>query len=239
MIKFYLGEDTHRSRKALREEVDALRKESPYSLYVRFDETSFDAANVRDALSGGGMFNPWNIIIFEDISEHEEGESFYENILPEFLDTEHRIYVEEKKLTKKILEKFKDRATILEFNTPKKRENTQNNFAIADAIGAKDKKNVWVEFEKARRGERAMEELHGTIFWAFKSIYICKTMEREEAIASGMKDFTFRTYKNYAKNYLAEDLEKKLTQLKEIYHDARRSGGGELDILLERFLLSI
>ena len=239
MIKFYLGEDTHHSRKVLREDVDAARRESPYSLYVRFDESSFDIANVRDALSGGGMFNPWNILIFEDILEHEEGEFFYESILPEFVDTEHHIYIQEKKLAKKILEKFKDRAIILEFSAPKKKEIPQNNFAIADAIGVKDKKNIWVEFEKARRAGRVMEELHGTIFWAFKSIYICKTMEKEEALATGMKDFTFRTYKNYAKNYLVDDLEKKLTQLKEMYHDAHRSGGGDLDILLERFLLSI
>lgn len=238
MIKFYIGEDTYSARKSLRKEVEAVRKESPYSLYVRFDETSFDPRNVHDAFSGGGMFNPWNILIFEDISEHEDGDSFYENTLPQFIDTEHRVYIREKKLTKKILEKFKDKAAILEFIPSKKKEIVQNNFAIADAIGAKDKKNIWVEFEKARRSGRAIEELHGTIFWAFKSLYICRTMEKEEALASGMKEYTFRTYKNYSKNYLVHDLERILTKMKEMYHDAHR-GGGDLGIALERLLLSL
>src|SRR3989339_409942 len=239
MIKFYIGEDTHSARKSLREEVENIRKESPYSLYLRFDETSFDADGVRDAFSGGGMFNPWNILIFEDISEHEDAELFYGGILPEFIDTEHHVYIQEKKLSKKILEKFNDKAIILEFSTPKKKEILPNNFAIADAIGIKDKKNIWVEFEKARRGGRAMEELHGTIFWAFKSLYMCSTMEKEDALASGMKDYTFRTYKNYSKNYLAHELEGKLTQLKEIYHESRRAGGVDLEIALERFLLGL
>lgn len=238
MIKFYLGEDSHGARKALREQVDLARRESPYSLYVRFDETSFDAGNIRDAFSGGGMFNPWNILIFEDILDNEEGVSFYEKILPQYIDTEHHVYVREKKLTKKILEKFNNKATILEFAAPKKKEAVENNFAIADAIGMKDKKNIWVEFEKARRGGRAMEELHGTIFWAFKSLYICRTLERDDAIASGMKEFTFRTYKNYSKNYLTHDLEKIMTQMKEMYHDAHR-GEGDLGIELERLLLTL
>lgn len=238
MIKFYIGEDTYGARKSLREEVALARKESPYSLYVRFDETSYDVGNVRDAFSGGGMFNPWNILIFEDISLHEDGDSFYENVLPQFIDTEHRVYILEKKLTKKILEKLNNKATILEFTPPKKKEIAQNNFAIADAIGAKDKKNIWVEFEKARRSGRAMEELHGTIFWAFKSVYICKTMEKEVALASGMKEYTFRTYKNYSKNYLVSDLDHVLTELKEMYHDAHR-GDGDLGIALERMLLNL
>lgn len=238
MIKFYVGEDTYNARKLLREEVELARKESPYALYVRFDETSFDPESVHDAFSGGGMFNPWNILIFEDISEHADGESFYENLLPQFIGTEHRVYILEKKLTKKILEKFKDKAIISEFTPPKKREIAQNNFAIADAIGAKDKKNIWVEFEKARRSGRATEELHGTIFWAFKSLYICGTMQKEEALASGVKEYTFRTYKNYSKNYLVNDLKKILTQLKEMYHDAHR-GEGDLGLALERMLLSL
>mgnify|MGYP001566822422 CR=1 FL=1 len=238
MIKFYIGEDTQNARKSLRKEVELARKESPYSLYVRFDETSYDSGNALDAFSGGGMFNPWNILIFEDISEHEDGESFYESILPQFIDTEHRVFIQEKKLNKKIFDKFKDKATILDFAPPKKKEIIQNNFAIADAIGAKDKKNIWVEFEKARRSGRAMEEVHGTIFWAFKSLYICRTMEREEALASGMKEYTFRTYKNYSKNYLVDDLKRILTELKEMYHDAHR-GDGDLGLALERMLLGL
>lgn len=238
MIKFYIGDDTHRARKAIRDETELARKESPYSLYSRFDETSFDLARAREALSGGGMFSEWNILIFEDILAHEDGATFFEDILPHFVDTEHHVYVQEKKLLKKILEKYNNRATVLEFNAPKKVEVAQNDFAIANAIGAKDKKNIWVEFEKLRRSGREMEEVHGMIMWAFKSLYICRTMEKEDALASGMKEYPFRIYKNYSKNYLTQDLEKKLTELKEIYHDAHRKNG-DLGIALERFLLGL
>ncbi len=83
-----------------------------------------------------------------------------------------------------------------------------------------------------------MEEVHGTITWAVKSMYIASTQTKEDALATGMKDYTYRTYKNYAGNYSAPTLTKMLAQLKDMYHEAHR-GGVELEIALEQFLLNL
>lgn len=238
MIRFFIGEDSYGARNAMREAIASVRKESPNALETHHDDTSFDPIIAREALSGGGMFGVGNIIIFDGIFEHAEGCFFYEKVLPDFFDTEHHVFIRESALDKKILEKLKKKAIISEFVPLKKPEIRSNNFAIADAIGAKDKKNIWVEFEKARRSGRAMEELHGTIFWAFKSMYICATKKKEEAIASGMKEYSYRTYFNYAKNFLIPEIEDKLAQLKEMYHAAHR-GEEELDVLIEKFLLKL
>jgi hypothetical protein len=83
-----------------------------------------------------------------------------------------------------------------------------------------------------------LEMVHGTVFWAWKSMYLCLTLPKEEVIKTGMKDFTYRNYSRFAQNYSTKELEDRLRELKEMYHRAHR-GEGDFEVLLERFILNI
>ncbi len=235
MIQVFTGEDTQKARKTARAAFGALCEENPGASIARFDDVSFDIALATDAFTSENLFGGGNILYFDGILDHPEGESFYRTTLKE---TEHLAIIRETALPKDLLAFFERIAEIKEFSLVKKVEKRENSFAIADAVGARDKKRAWVEFEKVRRRGAAMEEVHGTIFWAFKSMYIALTLSKEEALASGMKPFTYQNYYSFAKKYLTPELEERLGELKEMYHKAHR-GEGDLDVALEQFLLRL
>ena len=239
MFTFFVGEDTQKAKKALRKELDAAKEANPNALVSRFDDVNFDAEKIREALGAVSLFGGGgNIIALDGLSADEEGKIFLEEELFKFADTENNVFVREEVIPKAFIAKFGKAGKVHEFLLAKKFIAKTNNFVIADALLRKDKRGAWVEFEKSRRrGDRA-EEVHGTIFWAVKTLYMCATKPKAEALAFGMKEFTYRKYLEGAKHFLVRDLEEKLGELKEMYHRAHR-GEGELDVFLEQFLLRL
>jgi len=235
MIRAYIGADTQKAREAMRAAVEHELAQNGDVLVSRFNDVAFDAALAGEALSAQNLFGGGNIVVFEALLDHPDGEVFYRTMLTQ---TQNSVFLRETTGSKDFLAFLKSIAEVSEFAPVKKFKKPENSFAITDAIGARDKKAAWVEFEKVRRQGAAMEEVHGTIFWAVKSMYIAATATKEEAIATGMKEFTYRTYLNFAKKYLVSELKEKLGELKEMYHRAHR-GEGELDVALESFLLKL
>ena len=108
---------------------------------------------------------------------------------------------------------------------------------IADAIAARDKKTAWVEFVRAKSRGAAAEEIHGTIFWATKLLYLCAHCDKDEAIKAGVSPYNYQRYLTNSKKYLGHELEDRLRELKDMYHKAHH-GEGDLDTLLEQYFLN-
>ena len=124
-----------------------------------------------------------------------------------------------------------------EYTPVKKFEKRVDSFAVVNALARRDKKASWVEFEKVRKLGSAMEEVHGTVFWGFKTMLLATLLDKQTAMRAGVKEPSYRTYSMLAKNYSAAELKDKMTNLKEIYHKGHRGEGG-LEELLEEFILN-
>ncbi len=235
MIQLFIGEDTQKARNEARESFEESKVENPDALITRFNDVNFDNDLARDAFISENLFGGANLLYFDGILDHPEGESFYRTVIKA---TDHVVVIRENELPKDLLLFFQRISAIKEYPIVKQTKKPENSFVIADAVGARDKKRAWVEFEKLRRHGFAMEEVHGTIFWAFKSMHLALILPKPEALAAGMKDFTYRNYYTYAKKYLKKELEDKLRELKDIYHTGHR-GEGELEIHLEQFILKL
>ncbi len=235
-VHIFLGEDTKRSRDALRRTVDDAKKKDLNVLVSRFDDVSFDSILLREALTSQSLFGGGNIIIIDSILDHAGGEEFYQG-LQDFHGTTNFVFIRETAPGKEVRAFFKKIGIIQEFPFAKVIEK-KNNFAIADAVATRDKRSAWVEFAKLKRQGAVMEEVHGMIFWAVKALYLSATQTREEAIKAGMKEFTYRTYQPRAKNFLVRELEEKLGELKDMYHAAHQ-GDTDLGLFLEQFLLKL
>jgi DNA polymerase III delta subunit len=111
-----------------------------------------------------------------------------------------------------------------------------NIFALTDAVGARDKKNSWVLYQKALASGMAAEEIFWKIVWIVKSMMIAsKTKDYSE---TDMKEFPYKKAKGYAKNFSKVELENLSETLVVGYHNARR-GIGEVDLVIERILLGL
>lgn len=235
-IRIFLGDDTKRSREALRHVLDEAKAKDPNALVSRFDDASFDPAFLHEALLNQSIFGGGNIVVIDGILDHELGAEFYRETTG-LKDTMNSVFIRETAPSKEIKDLLKQIGEIEEFPLRKIIEK-KNNFALADAIAMRDKRSAWVEFTKSQRAGAAMEEVHGMVFWAIKALYLCATQTKEEATKAGVKEYTYRTYQPRAKNFLAHELEENLAELKGMYHRAHQ-GDADLGIFLEQFLLKL
>jgi hypothetical protein len=119
-------------------------------------------------------------------------------------ESPHTFIFEEEKLLKGPTSTLtKAGATIVESKVPKK-EYRFDQFGVASALGARDRKALWLSLVAALRAGEKAEALGGLLAWK----------------ARQMQDAT---------------LSRKLTFL---YHDSHR-GAGDLELLLERFALTL
>jgi hypothetical protein len=235
-IHILLGDDTVRARAVLMRSVEEEKAKDPMVLVSRFDDLSFDAALLAEALQQQSIFGGRGIVVIDGILDHEDGEEFYrqKSILQ---DSPHAVFIRETAPKKEIVALFKEIGTVEEFPLRKIIEKNTD-FAIADAVAMRDKRAAWVELVKQQRAGASMEEVHGKIFWAVKTLYLCATQTKEEVLKAGVKDFTYRNYQPRSKNFLVHELEEKLGELKHVYHRAHQ-GDAELGLFLEQFLLKL
>ena len=89
-------------------------------------------------------------------------------------------------------------------------------FSLANALGKRDKKGLWVLYQKAKLNNIADEQIHGILFWKVKSMIL--------SAGRGA--------------YSQDELKKLSNSLVNLYHDTRR-GVHEMDSAMERFILGI
>ena len=119
----------------------------------------------------------------------------------------------------------------------KEREYAYSPFAIQDAVGERNVKKVWIEYIKLRlSGIEAEDLIHKIISKVRDMVAISQGATKEDL---GIKDYPFSKSKKDLKNWKIEDLKNFYRVLVEIYHRSRMESGNELDVALEKLLLSI
>jgi len=240
MSALYYGTDTEILLNKVAEELERFQRKYPNGRIVRFDSENFSPSSVLTEICGGGLFALPNLIILDRISLHEEGKDFYKEHHESIAGSMHTIVVREDKIDKPTvvkLEKSGITPHYFELQEKKAREEFTI-FDVAMAFGARDKKRLWVAFDTAKRKGSLAEEIHGTIFWAVKTMLITALVTPKEAGEIGVKEYSYRTYKAFTKNYSITELRQILSDLKEMYHEGHE-GGRDLEVLLERYILSV
>jgi len=111
-----------------------------------------------------------------------------------------------------------------------------NIFALTDALGARNKKEAWIIYQKALAAGLSADEIFFKLFWQVKSMLIAgRTKNAEEA---DMKTFPYNKAKSFLKNFELGELEKLSEDLVTGYYRARR-GDGEITTLIEKILLKL
>jgi hypothetical protein len=110
-------------------------------------------------------------------------------------------------------------------------------FALQDAIGEKNVKKAWIEYEKLRLADIEAEELVHKIVAKIRDMASIAVGATKEDL--GLKDYPFSKSKRDLKNWKVEDLKNFYTKLVTLYHQSRMTGGEELDVAIEKILLSL
>lgn len=109
-------------------------------------------------------------------------------------------------------------------------------FALQDAIGERNVKKMWLEYEKLRfAGIEAEDIIHKIVSKVRDMSAISQGASKEDL---GIKDYPFSKSKKDLKNWTSADLQDFYSKLVEIYHRSRM-GGDNLDIAIEKTFLNI
>lgn len=225
-------------RKAKKDELlSTLKKKRPDAEVFTLESEDLEPQVLDELLGSQGLFESKNIILGKDLFAETEVRTIVQARLEALADSPNVFLFEEGKLQAATVKKVKKHAeSVFGFEKAMKSEEGQNRFAFADALGRKNKKDLWVEYQKALyEGSRA-EELHGLLFWQVKSMILAKEAKSPEE--AGMKPFPYKKSKQFANNFNEGDLENFSKELVALYHDAHR-GYFRLKDGLEKWILDL
>ena len=236
MFYFFHGSDFDKVRAKAQDILNALKKKRPEAEIVNLDADSWSEGDWERLCRSQGLFDRKYIVVAKGLGERGEIREFMESRVADLKSSENAFLLIDRSLDEgyaKALTVGAEKAFAFESKTVVRPR--FNVFDLADAFGKKDKKGLWVLFQKALKAGVESEQIHGTLFWQVKNMALA--MECTDAKEAGMKDFPFMKAKKYAVNFSEEEIKKFALKLVSVYHDAR-SGGPELEIGLEKWILS-
>lgn len=177
-----------------------------------------------------GLFGDKELYVIHDLARNLE----LKNILSDFGESENIIIFSEETVTKPIIGVFeKNEATIKDFGKEVKvKERSLPVFNLADELGKRDKKNLWLLFQELVT-EVSPEEIHGILFWQIKNMMLVKTSKENP----GLAPFVYTKSKTYANNYSEQELKDLSKRFTHIFHS--RDSYSTLDIEIEKIILSL
>ena len=219
MIYLLHGTDVIKSRKKLHALLDSMFVKKPDASFVRVEAGEFDENRLEEFVGGQGLFTNKYIIVFDNLFSDKNTKDTLLKSLKKISESPNIFIFLEEKLNKAELNTFdKDAEKVQSFQlgSPASKLDKFDIFSLANALGRRDKKNLWVLYQKAKMNNIADEQIHGILFWKIKSLIL--------SARGGV--------------YSQTELKKLSNLLVSVYHDTRK-GIHEMDNAMERFILGI
>lgn len=182
MIYLFSGDDTKNKHESYEKFIKALPVQAgiPTGVDVFFiGKNDFSPMEVESFYSGAGLFFTKCVVVFTNIFEKEETLDFILEKLELIQESKNDFVFLESKLNKPILEAFKKvEAKMFTFELPKEKTEKFDNFLLANALGKRDKLNLWIYFRQAVDLGVGMEELVGVLFWKVKDMLLKKDFSK-------------------------------------------------------------
>ena len=238
MLYLLYGTDADQSRAKARELLESLEKEKPDALVFRIEPGKWGEMHLEELIGGQGLFEKKLLIFADRLFENEEAKEKIEKNLEEIGKSDNIFIFLEQKVLKPLLLKITEVAEkVQEFASSEGKKKPEFNiFSLTDAFGRRDKKHLWVLYQKALQTDAVPEEIHGILFWQLKSMLLASGAKT--AGETGVAPFVFTKAKNFLKNYSVPELQALSSKLVRLYHDAHR-GIHNFPIALERFILTL
>ena len=238
MLYFLYGTDTEKAREKARELLETLQKKKPDAAVFRIEPEKWGEVHLEELIGGQGLFSQKLVIFADKLFENEEARVAIEKNLEKIGTSENIFIFLERKVAKPFLLAIAEVAKkVQEFPSREREKKPEFNiFSLTDAFGRRDKKKLWVLYQKALQTEAVPEEIHGILSWQLKSMLL--VAEAKTAGEAGVAPFVFTKAKNFLKNYSVPELQTLSSKLVRMYHDAHR-GIHDFEIALERLILTL
>ncbi len=187
-----------------------------------------------DAVSATSLFRPHEVFVLDTLSEDDELFEELVRLAPALGESENTFVVIEGPLTAGPKKAFDATGkTCVEYTKAKKEWNP---FALGEALGARDKKTLWILLHEAwKRGEKT-EAIIGTLHWQLKMLRLAEVTK--SAGEAGQKPFVYDKAKRALKNFKVGEVTRLTHDLVVRYHEGH-VGKRNIDNALEAWVLAL
>jgi DNA polymerase III delta subunit len=219
--------------------VDSLRAKRPDAAFVKVNGDDWSSSVIEEHLGGQGLFSNKYIIMLDRVTENAEAKENFLGFIPAMHGSANIFIVCEGKSNAELKRAFEKNAEkVIVSDEPSAASSYGrkdfNIFALADAVGSKDKMKAWIIYREAIKSGLESESILGTLFWQAKSMALADGCR--SAGEAGLKPFIFDKSKRYARNYSKEELGRLLKDIIVLYHDGHR-GMVDMESGIERLLI--
>ncbi len=235
MLYFFYGDSKKASDKANELIKKMLEKKPDASVFVIDDENCREGI-LQEMTRSRALFQNRYIVKVKRIENSEKREVIFK-FLKEIKESENVFVWSEGKvsiLSLNKIKKFAEKSVEVGKSQIPNSKSQNKIFEICNSIINRNKKDLWSKYRELLE-IFAPEEIHGTIFWQFKNIAIVSKSSQKE---SGLAPFPYQNAKKGLNKYSEKEILEKVSELSRILHESR-SGEGELEILLEKFILNL
>ncbi|PIQ91428.1 MAG: hypothetical protein COV70_03760 [Parcubacteria group bacterium CG11_big_fil_rev_8_21_14_0_20_39_22] len=246
MLILIHGSDREKSRVKAHELIDTLHTKKPEAELFSIDSDKYSEPVLDELIHGQGLFEQKYVVFLDNIFENKEAKEYVSGSVKDIEESNNIFILLESSIdatTLKKLEKHASKSQIFGEKKVGKGQSSKkgasedfNLFSMTDALGQRDKKGLWVLYQKAVMAGKVPEEINGVLFWQLKSMSVAANSESIED--SGLSPYVFNKSKRYAQNFSNDELKKLSDDMVKLYHDSRR-GKSDMAIELERFILSM
>lgn len=193
---------------------------------------------LEEALSSAGLFGERSIFVLQGVLEKKENQDIFISKKENLKNSGNVFLILEPSFSKKTAEEFEGCAEeVKEFAVSKNEDKPEFNiFSLGDALGGRNKKELWILYQRAVVAGLRDEEISGTLFWSIKNIALIKSVDGKTD--AGINPYVAKKARLFAKNYTNDEIKNISQTLSRAYHEAHR-GGEPMGIALEKFILSL
>jgi DNA polymerase III delta subunit len=231
MLKLYFGTDRQKVRDAATNFLESHM--SSDGTVTTFDAQSFVSGQIADALGAASLFGGEEWFVIDTPAADSDMAQEVTSSLKEMSESQNTFLILEGALLAPAKKSYAKHAASSEEFTAAKNERF-NTFAMADALAQKDRRQLWVLLQNAKREGLAAEEIIGMLWWQLKALRLADVTSN--AAQAGMKDFPYNKAKRSLVKFAPGEVIKNSHTLLELYHDGH-AGLRDIDLALEQWVL--
>jgi DNA polymerase III delta subunit len=221
MLWIIEGDDVVKKNK----EVEKIKDKVSPDAFVQYDYLSEDVSFLKDSQD---LFGEKKLVFVSEASFLD----FSKDIEQYSVSPHYFVFCVSKLLAPE--RKSLTKVTIIDCVSSKETKEKFNLFSFTDAFALKNKKDLWVLYQKATRQGISDQEIVSILLWQVRVLLIVARGDEKDA---GINPFVVAKAKKALQSFTEPALEGYMKDLVSMYHDARRSVS--LSNSFERFILSL
>lgn len=217
--------------------VDSLVAKKPDASLVAINAENWSESLLPELIAGQGLFERKKIVVLDGLLVESKARDALLGAASDIAASPNIFIVLDGPLLPSAVKQLEKHAVKVQvFDTNRAAEKKFDIFSLADAFGRRDRKQLWVLYQRAKMAGISDEEILHLLFWQTKAIV--SAAEAGSANEAGLKPFVFSKASGFLRSWRREECFALLSALLALYHDARR-GVRDLETALERFLLHV